>query len=96
MNCRNGLRARRSLISTGLGASLVAALPGAAVAVSTADDAGLRTDPFLLGIASGGPWPDGFVIWTRLALDPLDGDGLPARPHARIETAHSVHVELKE
>ena len=111
---------RRSLISAGLGAGLVAALPSAAVAVSTADDAGLRTDPFMLGIASGEPWPDGFVIWTRLALDPLAEDGLggmPARPvpvawevaedasmrtvvargveHARIETAHSVHVELQ-
>lgn len=111
---------RRSLISAGLGAGLVAALPGAAVAVSTADDAGLRTDPFMLGIASGEPWPDGFVIWTRLALDPLAEDGLGGMPsrqvpvawevaedrnmrtmvargveQARIETGHSVHVELK-
>lgn len=23
--------------------------------------------PFTLGVASGDPWPDGFVIWTRLA-----------------------------
>jgi alkaline phosphatase D len=111
---------RRSLISAGLGAGLVAALPGAAVATSIADDAGLRTDPFMLGIASGEPWADGFVIWTRLALDPLAEDGLGSMPsrqvpvawevaedpnmrtvvargveHARIETAHSVHVELK-
>src|SRR6218665_2793134 len=27
--------------------------------------------PFALGIASGDPAPDGFVIWTRLALLPL-------------------------
>ena len=111
---------RRSLLSVGLGAGLVAALPGAAVAVSTADDAGLRTDPFMLGIASGEPWPDGFVIWTRLAVDPLAEDGLGGMPsrtvpvawevaedagmrrvvargveQARIENAHSVHVELK-
>jgi alkaline phosphatase D len=25
-----------------------------------------RDDPFTLGIASGEPWPDGFVLWTRL------------------------------
>lgn len=32
--------------------------------------AGIET-PFGLGVASGDPWPDGFVIWTRLALLPL-------------------------
>ncbi|MGP9503015.1 alkaline phosphatase D family protein, partial [Specibacter sp. AOP5-B1-6] len=100
-------------------AGLVVAVPGAAFATPVADDAGVRTDPFLLGIASGEPWPDGFVIWTRLALDPLAEDGLGGMParnvavawevaedanmrtvvargveHARIETAHSIHVEL--
>lgn len=33
------------------------------------------TDPFALGVASGEPWPDGFVIWTRIAPDPLAEDG---------------------
>ena len=28
--------------------------------------------PFQLGVASGDPAPDGFVIWTRLAPEPLD------------------------
>ncbi len=27
---------------------------------------GLRSDPFTLGIASGDPWPDSVVLWTRL------------------------------
>jgi alkaline phosphatase D len=31
--------------------------------------------PFQLGVASGDPWPDGFVLWTRLATRPLDPDG---------------------
>lgn len=30
---------------------------------------------FSLGVASGDPWPDGFVIWTRLAPDPFADDG---------------------
>lgn len=30
---------------------------------------------FPLGVASGDPWPDGFVIWTRLAADPIAPDG---------------------
>lgn len=31
--------------------------------------------PFALGVASGDPWPDGFVIWTRLAPRPLEEHG---------------------
>jgi alkaline phosphatase D len=31
---------------------------------------------FLLGIASGEPAPDGAVLWTRLAPDPLHGGGM--------------------
>lgn len=34
--------------------------------------------PFRLGVASGDPSPDGFVIWTRLAPRPLEpGGGMP-------------------
>ena len=35
-------------------------------------------DPFTLGVASGDPAVDGFVLWTRLAPDPFNGGGLPA------------------
>ena len=39
--------------------------------------------PFTLGVAAGDPWPDGFVIWTRLAPRPLEpGSGMPATIHA--------------
>ena len=31
--------------------------------------------PFALGVAAGDPWPDGFVIWTRLAPRPLEPHG---------------------
>ena len=33
--------------------------------------------PFTLGVASGDPSPDGIVLWTRLAPDPLNGGGMP-------------------
>jgi alkaline phosphatase D len=33
--------------------------------------------PFRLGVASGDPSPDGFVIWTRLAPRPVEGGGMP-------------------
>jgi alkaline phosphatase D len=42
---------------------------------------GCRTrDPFTLGVASGDPAPDGMVLWTRLAPDPLAPDGLGGMP----------------
>ena len=39
------------------------------------------SDPFQLGVASGEPAPDGFVLWTRLAPHPLEqGGGMVMRP----------------
>ncbi len=37
----------------------------------------LPVNPFTLGIASGCPRPDGVVLWTRLAPQPLHGGGMP-------------------
>jgi alkaline phosphatase D len=36
-----------------------------------------RSYPFTMGVASGDPWPDSVVLWTRLAPEPLDGGGMP-------------------
>jgi len=33
-------------------------------------------NPFTLGVASGDPLPDGIVLWTRLAPNPLQGGGM--------------------
>jgi alkaline phosphatase D len=40
-----------------------------------------HASPFTLGVASGDPWPDGFVLWTRLAPDPLAPDGSGGLAH---------------
>jgi alkaline phosphatase D len=37
-------------------------------------------DPFTLGVASGCPRPDGVVLWTRLAPEPLQGGGMTDAP----------------
>lgn len=75
------LTSRRTLLRNG------AALGGALVAGSlvtdtraTAATQPLRTSPFTLGVASGEPAADGFVIWTRLALEPVAADGLGGMP----------------
>jgi alkaline phosphatase D len=36
--------------------------------------------PFTLGVSSGDPWADSVVLWTRLALDPTQGGGMPPGP----------------
>ncbi|ONF95735.1 alkaline phosphatase D family protein [Sphingomonas jeddahensis] len=53
---------------------LVAGLVGAP-ALLVSGRALAATDPFALGVASGEPLPDGFVIWTRIAAEPLAEDG---------------------
>ena len=40
------------------------------------------TNPFALGVASGDPIADGFVLWTRLAPDALNGGGMPPESYA--------------
>jgi alkaline phosphatase D len=50
----------------------------------------VRSDPFRLGVASGDPWPDGFVLWTRLAVEPLAEDGLGGMPRAAIAVLWEV------
>ncbi|MFI0443994.1 alkaline phosphatase D family protein [Actinomadura sp. 6N118] len=70
------------LVTSGLAvgtAAAVTGVPGTARAAS-GRPATLPTDPFTLGVASGDPDSDGFVLWTRLALNPLAEDGLGGMP----------------
>ena len=41
-------------------------------------------DVFTLGVASGDPLPDGVVLWTRLAPDPVAPDGRGGMPAKRV------------
>jgi phosphodiesterase/alkaline phosphatase D-like protein len=68
---------RRFLSATGAAAALAVAgtLPGLHTAESATRDTRFRTPLFTLGIASGDPLPDGVVIWTRLAPQPLEPFG---------------------
>jgi alkaline phosphatase D len=50
----------------------------------------LSGDPFSLGVASGDPLPDGVMLWTRLAPDPLAPDGLGRMPDQPVEVAWEV------
>lgn len=47
-----------------------------------------EADPFTLGVASGCPRPNGMVLWTRLAPDPLHAGGMaPESVEVRWELA---------
>jgi len=67
---------RRSVLISGLTASAALALSASALSASAPQATTRRGDPFTLGVASGEPSPDGMVLWTRLAPDPLADDGL--------------------
>ena len=67
---------RRRLLALAAQAAVAGALPRLAWGAPP-----LRHDPFGLGVASGDPTADGFVIWTRLlgAGSPLPDTPLPVR-----------------
>lgn len=70
-------RSRRRLLRSTV--SLAAAAVWAGRAEGPLRAAALGGDPFALGVASGDPSADGFVIWTRLAPAPVSPDGgMPA------------------
>src|SRR3546814_11775565 len=47
----------------------------AAPAILRAEGGIFREFPFSLGVAAGDPASDGFVIWTRLAPEPMERHG---------------------
>lgn len=73
-------RRRVLTLAAGAGAGLFAApLLGRSVLAQPV----FTVYPFQLGVAAGDAQPDGFVIWTRLAPEPLAiGHGMPTQPVA--------------
>jgi alkaline phosphatase D len=74
---RGGLDRRRFLAAGGAAAALLVADRLAGAWPAPVQRGGY---PFTLGVASGDPAPDGVVLWTRLAPQPLQADGgMPAQ-----------------
>ncbi|OJW76644.1 MAG: hypothetical protein BGO57_10270 [Sphingomonadales bacterium 63-6] len=74
---------RRQLIKTAGSIALITGFSRSALFAAP-----LGANPFTLGVAAGDPWPDGFVIWTRLAPRPLDEHG--GMPAARVPVRWEV------
>ena len=64
---------RRRLI-TGAASAGLALVAGPAVLRAARAQSWQAGNPFSLGVASGAPRADGFVLWTRLAPDPMSTD----------------------
>ncbi len=74
---RRGVLQRSAMMSA---LPLLGPLAGCA---TTVDPIKTSANPlFTLGVASGDPWPDSVVLWTRLARDPLHGGGMGDAPVA--------------
>lgn len=100
---------RRDLLRAAMGMAATRFLAAPALAAVEPARQRLADDPFTLGVASGDPATDGFVIWTRIMG--LTNDASPVfeiaedenfrrivrsgRVPAPLSRAGAVHVELK-
>jgi alkaline phosphatase D len=84
----DALLRRTFLARSGQYLGLTFALPSLSFAQPT-----FNRNPFTLGVASGDPSPDGFVLWTRLAPDPLAGGGMTDE-NVEIEWAVSADEKM--
>ncbi|MCM4077582.1 alkaline phosphatase D family protein [Paractinoplanes hotanensis] len=85
---------RRSLLLSSAAAGVAGAATTWPLAASAAPYRGpLQADPFTLGVASGDPEPDGFVLWTRLAPTPLADDGLGGMPSRVVPVAWELAAD---
>ena len=64
---------RRRVLTGAAGASL-ALIAAPSMLRHAAAQSWRAGDPFSLGVAAGAPRPDGFVLWTRLAPEPLSSN----------------------
>lgn len=80
---------RRRFLNAAAAATAAAAFAAPWRGTALAQTPRWLNDPFQLGVASGDPTSDGFVLWTRLAPSPLD-------PDYRIDGLVEVGVEIAE
>lgn len=82
---------RRQLIQRTLATGLLAATRARADAQEK-----FRDDPFTLGIASGYPTPNGIVLWTRLAPQPLAPLGGLTAPFIPVDWVLAADERLEQ
>lgn len=68
-------------------------LPAATGRASGRTAGPVGADPVTLGVASGDPFPDGSVLWTRLAPTPLAEDGMGGMPDRVVPVHREVAAD---
>ncbi|GAA3349729.1 alkaline phosphatase D family protein [Amorphoplanes nipponensis] len=87
---------RRTLLLSSAAAGATGAASVWPLAASAAPYRGpLRADPFTVGVASGDPEHDGFVLWTRLAPVPLADDGLGGMPARDVPVQWEIAADAR-
>jgi alkaline phosphatase D len=86
------LETRRTFIRHGVAAGLAL---GPLIAIGSRSPSWASGDPFSLGVAAGSPSPDGFVLWTRLAPEPLSVDPAAAGGMSQgdVELAYEIATD---
>jgi len=93
---------RRALLTRVGAVALAISLPGRPTARAGRRQDGVpppprfSANPFALGVASGDPLPDGVVLWTRLAPEPLDGGGMDGRGSIEVGWEVAADARLAE
>ncbi|MDB5863503.1 MAG: hypothetical protein JWO70_1309 [Betaproteobacteria bacterium] len=80
----------------GLGASALVTATGGLFAPSVWASPVFSAYPFSLGVASGEPTPDGFVIWTKIAPKPLEPRGGMPRKLVEVEWSVATDERMRE
>ena len=83
---------RRLFLLGGAAAAGAVALPAWARSASYAAAPAIPY-PFQLGVASGDPYPDSVVLWTRLAPAPLNSDGYGGMPDASYDVTWQLAAD---
>lgn len=89
----SALSRRGFLALSGASATALAAAMSGLSSAPTWAAPRFRENPFTLGVASGDPLPDGLVLWTRLAPDPLAPDGLAGMPPYQVPVTWQVATD---
>ncbi|MDN5726839.1 MAG: alkaline phosphatase D family protein [Propionibacteriales bacterium] len=87
------LTRRRLLGYGGAGTAAVLLGTGAVTATNTYAMPAADGDLFTLGVASGDPSYDGFVLWTRLARVPFAADGMAGMPDQPVRVRYEVSAD---
>jgi alkaline phosphatase D len=90
----NSVMSRRTFAGlSGMGAAAVLLGTGAWASDEAMAKSIFSSYPFALGVASGDPLPDGVVLWTRLAPQPLAADGKGGMPPRPVSVRYEVATD---